>query len=100
MVRRAGGAEYMCRKRLLMEWWMVIVMKLLPRDLQETAGKMSSYIAFDLTLLSFQTSLRGVSLQASDQGEVGGGQSNGARGGEGSFQPSWKVHTSAEAGGI
>ena len=100
MVRRAGGAEYMCRKRLLMEWWMVIVMKLLPRDLQETAGKMSGYIGFDLTLLSFQNSLRGVSLRPSDQGEVGGGQPDGAWGGEGSFYQSWKVHTKAEARGV
>ena len=100
MVRRARGAEYMCRKRLLMEWWMVIVMKLLPRDLQETAGKISFYFDFDLTLLSFQNSLRWVSLRFSDQGEVGGGQPNGARGGEGSFHPGWKVHTSAEARGV
>ena len=79
---------------------MVIVMKLLPRDLQETAGKISFYIGFDITLLSFQNSLCGVSLRFSDQGEVGGGQPNGARGGEGSFHPSWKVHTNAEARGI
>ena len=79
---------------------MVIVMQLLPMDLQETAGKMSGYIGFDLTLLSFQNSLRGVSLRASDQREVGGGQPDGARGGEGSFHQSWKVHTKAEARGI